>query len=166
MTRSCVCIYRIVKISAFNRNLALRACGFWESGVTLCGTCQAGWACTCCFHCSSCGVWPFPRPFFLVAIKVVAPVSDVHCLLWKRYRRQPLLSPCWAGRVSNWTIEKRRESCHPFSVVVLPTHFRSGSSHLSPPSRFPSWFLQPCLVAQASKQNRQGSVWLNLAMRC
>ena len=159
-----MCIYRIVKISAFNRNLALRACGFWESGVKLCGTCQVGWACTCFFHCS-CGVWPFPRPF-LVAIKVVAPVSDMHCLPWKRYKRQSLLSPCWAGRVSDWRTEKRRDSCYPFSVVILPTHFRSGSftCHLLLGSL--AGVLQPCLVVRASKQNRQGSVWLNLTMRC
>ena len=160
-----MCIYRIVKISAFNRNLALKACGFWESGVTLCGTCQAGWGLYMLLPLLF--LWSLAiSQAVLVAIKVGAPVSDVHCLPWKRYKRQSLLSPCWAGRVSDWTIEKRRGSCHPFSFVVLPTHFRSGSftCHLLPGSR--AGVLQPCLVAWASRQNRQGSVWLNLAMRC
>lgn len=128
----------------------MRACGFWESGVKLCGTCQGGWACAWFFHCSCLWSLTFPRPFFLAAIEVVAPVPDPHHLPWKRYSRQSLLGPCWAGRVSDWRIEKRRDNCYLFSVVVLPTNFRSSSftCHLLPGS----WasLLQTCLVAWMS----------------
>lgn len=68
---------RRVKISAFNRNLALRACGFWESKVWSCvGPAWAGRT-SAWFYCSR--LWRLTiYQFSWVAIGVVSPVSLTH----------------------------------------------------------------------------------------